>query len=290
MKVVIIGGRGFLGRKVSEYLTSQGHDVLVSSRKPSETSFVWDGQNAVELAPHLAGVDAVVNLAGESIADKLWSESRKQLLYSSRVDTTAAVVKAANTAGVAVLVNASAVGIYGDTGDRIVDETQPAGVGYLADLCASWEKATDAFQGRCVNMRIGVVFGSGGGILARLVPLFRMGIGGPMGSGKHWMPWIHADDMARCVEWCLEKPIKGPVNAVAPQAVTNLIFSKRLAHWLRRPCVFSVPVFALRLVLGKAFVAEVLVSSQRIRPMVLESSGFLWKRGEIDNALSEALA
>ncbi len=289
MKVVIIGGRGFLGRKVSGYLSSKGHEVLVSSRKPSSTSLVWDGHDDSQLAAHLVGIDAVVNLAGESIADKPWSESRKQLLYSSRVDTTAAVVRAANIAGVPVLVNASAVGIYGDTGDAVVDETQIAGSGYLAGLCASWERATDGFTGRCVNMRIGVVVGSGGGILARLVPIFRLGLGGPLGNGRHWMPWIHAEDLARCVEWCLEKPIEGPVNAVAPQAVTNLEFSRYLARLLRRPCLFAVPVFAMQLVFGKPFVAEVLVSSQKVRPAVLEISGFTWTKGEIGIALREAL-
>lgn len=289
MKVVIIGGRGFIGKNLSEYLSSQGHDVLVSSRQPSDGSFVWDGHDAVELATHLAGKDAVVNLAGESIADKPWSHARKHVLYTSRVETTASVVKAANMAGVPVLVNASAVGIYGPTGDSIVDETQPAGVGYLAELCAAWERATEGFAGRCVHMRIGVVIGRGG-ILARLNPVFRLGVGGPLGSGKQWMPWIHIDDLARCVEWCLTKPMEGPVNAVAPQAVTNLDFSRKLAHMLRRPCLLSVPVFALQLVFGKAFVAEVLISSQRIRPKTLEMSGFTWTRSEIDTALSEALA
>ncbi len=290
MKVVIIGGRGFIGRNLSEYLTSQGHDVLVSSRHLSDRSIVWDGHDAGDLATHLAGIDAVVNLAGESIADKPWSRERKHVLYTSRVDTTKSVVKAANMAGVSVLVNASAVGIYGSTGDNIVDETQPAGVGYLADLCAAWERATNGFAGRCVHMRIGVVIGSGGGILARLRPVFRTGIGGPLGSGKHWMPWIHIDDLTRCVEWCLTKPIVGPVNAVAPQAVTNLDFSRRLAHLLHRPCFLSVPVLALQLVFGKAFVAEVLISSQKIRPKVLETSGFTWTRSEIHAALMEALA
>lgn len=290
MRVVIIGGRGFLGRCVGNALSAVGHEVIVSSRHVSEGAIIWDGVDSVQLSCQLNGVDAIVNLAGESIAESRWSKERKKVLLSSRVGTTRAVVDAANQAGVKILVNASAVGIYGDTDDAVVDESARIGKGFLADLCQQWESAVERFTGRCVVLRLGVVIGLDGGILNKLVPIFRWGLGGPMGFGSHWMSWIHVDDFARCVVWCLEKPIVGTVNAVAPRPITNLAFSKELAAVLHRPCWLPVPLLVLMPVFGRQFVTEVLTGSQRVMPRVLEQAGFQWEFEEIGAALKASLS
>ena len=289
MRIVVIGGRGYIGRHVVEYLRSVGYEVVVSSRKTGEGDICWDGSSVDELAQQLSDKDVVINLAGLPIADKLWSRQRKQELISSRVDVTRAVAQAANMSGVKVLISTSAVGYYGNTDDVLVDESGSNGKGFLAGLCADWETAAKEFNGRCVILRLGVVLGYSCGMLAKLTPLFKLGFGGPVGTGRQWLSWIFIDDLARCMEMCINSKLTGVVNAVAPKPVTNGEFSKQLASVLRRACWLPMPVHVMMPILGRQFTQEVLLANQRVMPKALEEAGFKWQTSELEDALKASL-
>ena len=285
MRIVVIGGRGYIGRHVAEHLRSVGYEVVVSSRNAGEGDIVWDGCDAGKLAEQLSANDVVINCAGIPIADKLWSRRRKQELIASRVDVTRAIAQAANMSGVKVLISTSAVGYYGNTDDVLVDESGSNGKGFLADLCVEWENAASEFTGRCVVLRLGVVLGYGCGMLAKFTPLFKLGFGGPIGTGRQWLSWIYIDDLARCVEFCIKRNITGVVNAVAPRAVTNSDFARQLASVLRRPCWLPMPVHAMMPILGRSFTNDVLLANQRVMPKALEDAGFKWQTEQLEDAL-----
>ena len=289
MRVVVIGGRGYIGRHVVAHLQSVGYEAAVSSRKADEGDILWDGCHAEELAKQLSDKDIIINLAGASIADKLWSKKRKQELYTSRVDVTRAVVQAANMSGVKALISTSAVGYYGNTDDVLVDESGSNGKGFLAGLCVEWENAVKEFNGRCVVLRLGVVLGYGCGMLAKLTPLFKLGLGGPVGTGRHWLSWIYIGDLVRCVEMCITGKLTGAVNVVAPRPVTNGDFSKQLASILRRACWLPMPVHVMMPILGRQFTQEVLLANQRVMPKALEEAGFTWQTAELEDALKASL-
>lgn len=296
MKVVLAGGSGFIGRHLSRALALAGHSVVLLTRGakasdvPGVTTRRWlaPGTDGWEAA--LDGADAVVNLCGEGVADGPWTAARRKKLVDSRLEPTAALVaaigKAAKKPG--VLVNASAVGYYGQDAGRAYAETDPAGTGFLADLCARWEKAARAAEAhgtRVVLLRIGVVLGAGGGALGRMLLPFKLGLGGRLGDGTQWFPWVHLDDVTGMVLAALaDAKWRGPFNAVSPEPATNAEFTKALGRALGRPTVFPVPAFALKLGLGE--MSSLLLGSQKVVPAAAVGAGYVFKKPGLDAALA----
>lgn len=297
MRIIIAGSSGFLGSRLVDRLRADDHQVVRLVRHPpAGTDQVQWRPGAEPLDPAvLAGADAVVNLAGAGVGDRRWSARYKQLLRTSRVGPTATLAEALATAPAAdrpaVLLNASAVGWYGDTGDTAVDEQAPAGEGFFPDLCRVWEAATGPAETagvRVARLRTGLPLDGGGGLLKPMLPVFRLGLGGRLGSGRQWMPWISIVDWLAAVEFLLDRPeLAGPVNLVGPAPVRNAEFARTLGSVLRRPAVFPVPAPVLRLALGE-FGGEAL-ASQRVLPGVLEQAGFQFRHPDLRSALQAAL-
>lgn len=298
MKVVVAGGSGFLGRRLTAALAGEGHDVILLSRHAAAPSHgvtavrVWDGKTEGGWAADVAAAHAVVNLSGESIAGGRWTPERKDRLRRSRFESTSAIARvmaARNAPG--VLVNASAVGYYGNVPSGDVTEETPRGTGFLADLSAEWESAAmQAAAGgtRVVLPRIGIVLDRTGGALERMIPFFRFFLGGPLGSGRQWFPWIHLDDVVGAVLFSLRTPaIAGPVNLAAPEPVTMREFAAALGRALGRPSWAPVPPFALRLLLGE--MAGMLLAGQRVIPQVLMRNGYAFRHPRLEEALAAAL-
>jgi len=290
MKVLVAGGTGFIGRALCRDLAVAGHRVALISRSASSTvpgageTFSWDGPWRLALEE----TDVIVNLAGENIAAGRWTEARKKALRDSRLETTRALALAVGSARrPPAFISASAVGYYGDRGDEELIETSPPGTDFLADLCRDWETEALRAEGpgrRIVLARIGVVLGSGGGALAKMLPPFKLGLGGPLGPGRQFMPWIHLDDAVGLLRLAVERSdASGPVNLTAPEPVTNEQFSRALASALRRPCAFRVPTAVLRLVAGE--LADVLLSSQRVLPKAAGRLGYVFRYPELGACL-----
>lgn len=295
MRILISGGTGFIGKALCPLLVSRGHQVVLWTRqtKPALPQGVTEFVNQLsELEPD--SVHAVINLAGAGIADKRWSPERKQLLISSRVNTTQQLVQwmKAQANPPKVLVSASAVGYYGEQGDQTVTEqTQPM-AGFTHDLCAAWEKAAlaaEALGVRVCLVRTGVVLGKGGGSLGKMIPAFRLGLGGRLGKGQHWFPWIHLEDMARVYAWLVEnEQARGVFNASAPNPVTNAYFTKSLGAALRRPTIFPMPEVVLKLLFGE--LAQLLLVSDKMLPQRLLAEGFQFAHPHLDEALTKIIA
>jgi len=291
-RVGVIGASGFVGGAVSRELAEAGVEVTGFSRRPDAARMdgvaAWRCSRALDVS----GLDAVVNLAGEPI-NRRWTAARRERFHDSRAGLTEQLVEA--IAGLPaderpqVLVNASAVGIYGDRGDELLDEAAAAGEGYLVDLCTAWERAAAAAEGlgvRVVTLRIGVVLGRGGGAFELMRRIFFFGLGGRLGSGDQWVPWIHLTDMARAVCFALtESQLSGPVNGVAPGSEQNRGFTKLLGAQMRRPAVLPTPGFALKAVLGGF--GEVLLGSQRVVPAALQDAGFEFRFSDLESALAD---
>jgi uncharacterized protein (TIGR01777 family) len=291
MRVLLTGGTGFIGGAVAHALRSAGHDVTIVSRHPGYVpakSIAWDGVGAA-----MAETDAVVNLAGESLAAGRWTPARKTSIVASRVDATRAIVQAiaASPRRPAVLVNASAVGFYGARGDEALDESAAPGNDFLASVCRRWEAAAweaKAYDVRVAALRFGVVVGPGGGALAKMLIPFRLCLGGPIGGGRQWMSWIHRDDAVGLVLAALERDAyAGPVNATAPAPVRNRDFAKALGQVLHRPAVLPTPGFALRLALGE--MADMLLTGQRVVPAGATTAGYAFKHPSLAGALAAAI-
>ncbi|MGY1813107.1 TIGR01777 family oxidoreductase [Blastococcus sp. SYSU D00820] len=299
MRIAVTGSSGLIGSSLVPALQDDGHDVLRLVRRTPRTAdeHRWDPQHRRIDPGLLTDVDAVVNLAGVGIADRRWSEKHKQAVLRSRVDATATISQALADAAAAdparerVLLSGSAVGWYGDTGDRIVDERAPAGADFLSSVCEQWEAATAAAAAapgvRMVTLRTGLVLGRGG-LLGRLAPLFRLGLGGRLGSGRQYWPWISLRDEVDAIRFLLTAPVSGPVNLTAPGPVTNAEFTRVLAQVLDRPAVLPVPGIALRIALGE-FAAVGVLAGQRAVPAALESAGFTWTHRDLGAALRAAL-
>ncbi len=290
MRVAVAGSSGLIGTALTARLRTAGHHVTRLVRRPARAAdeTAWDPSSRRLPAEALAGHDAVVNLCGAGIGDARWTGARKQLLRDSRVESTEVIARAVAAAGVPVLVNASAVGYYGDTGDTVVDESAPAGRGFLAQVCSDWEHATGAAAAagaRVVLCRSGVVLARRGGMLAPLRRLYSLGLGGRLGNGHQYVSWITLEDEVRALEFLLTRPdAAGPVNVTGPAPVTNTQFNAALARRLHRPAPWIVPPIALRIVLGE-FADEGLLAGQRVIPSALEGWGFDFRHGSIGGAL-----
>jgi len=285
VKVGITGASGLIGSALRTEL--QDHDVVVFTRTPGGTGRLWDGEHLEPSA--VADLDAVVHLAGAGVGDKRWTKHYRQVVLDSRVRGTAAVAAAVTQAGTPVLLSASAVGFYGDTGDRTVDETAPRGEGFLATVCEAWEAATAAATGRVVHLRSGIVLTREGGALRKQLPVFKAGLGAPIGSGRQWVSWISLRDEVAAIKHLLTADVSGPVNLVAPQPVTNKDFTKALAAALHRPSLpVPVPGMVLKAALG-GFADEAILKGQRVLPAALEASGFAFQDRDLSSALAHLL-
>ncbi len=294
MRIAITGSSGMLGQELLPFLTSQGHQVIPISRRPVPGGIRWDPAGGVLDADALEGVDAVVHLAGENIAGARWTPQRKQLLRDSRVIPTRLLAEtlARMSRPPAVLISASAVGIYGNCGDRLLDETARPATDFLGTLATDWERAADPARNagvRVVHPRFGVVLSPAGGALAKLLPPFRLGLGGPVGAGTQWLAWIAINDVLGVVLHLLSTSgLAGAVNAVAPERVTNAEFGTVLGRVLHRPAILPLPAFALRLAFGEMATATML-SSQRVDSRRLEESEYQWRFPRLESALRHVL-
>lgn len=293
MRILVTGGTGFIGRALCRQLAGEGHGVVVLTRAPGATV-----QGAARIIGRLDDVDAgefgaVVNLAGEPIGDARWSEARKKLLVGSRVKTTAALVGWMARSGrpPAVLLSASAVGYYGEQGDRVVTEDTTPNPGFTHDLCAAWEaeaRKAEALGTRVCLVRTGVVLDRGGGALAKMLPAFRLGLGGRLASGEHWFPWIHREDMVSIYGWLLARQASsGAYNASAPEPVTNAAFTRALGEALGRPALLPMPAMALKALFGE--MSGLLLASDRMVPQRLLEEGFRFRHPRIGPALEAIL-
>jgi len=298
MKVAVTGSSGLIGSALVRSLLADGHEVLRLVRRTPRTADEHRWEPAHHRVPPglLDDVDAVVNLAGVGVGDRRWTTKYKQEVLASRVDSTTTISQAFADAAATdparerVLLSASAVGWYGDTGNQVVDETAPAGTDFLARVCVSWEAATApaaAAGVRVATLRTGLVLARGG-LLGRLAPLFRLGLGGRIGSGRQYWPWIGLRDEVDAIRFLLTAPVSGPVNLAAPQAATNAEFTAALAAAVHRPAVLTVPGPALRLVLGE-FAPVGVLAGQRAVPSVLTEAGFTFSQPDLLSALQAAL-
>jgi uncharacterized protein (TIGR01777 family) len=290
MKVVISGSSGLIGSALVANLRADGHDVRrLVRRTPGAADEVQWQPSTRHLDPAVVdGVDAVVHLAGAGIGDHRWTDDYKREIRDSRVDGTTAVATAIAAAAEPPRVLLSAVGYYGDTGDNIADESTPSGDGFLASVVRDWEQSTGpaADAGvRVVTTRTGLVLSRDGGLLGQLLPLFRLGLGGRLGSGRQWMSWISIADHVAAMRYLLSQDIAGAVNLTAPEPVRNKEFTKALARAVHRPAIAIVPSKALKIALG-GFAEEGALVSQRVLPVRLEDSGFTFTFADIDAALS----
>jgi uncharacterized protein (TIGR01777 family) len=296
-KVVITGASGLVGRKLKTHLAAQGQEVIPMARgagPASESSLRWDPERGEIDAVGLEGCDSVVHLAGENIAGRRWSAAQKERIQESRVRGTTLLCEtlAKLEFKPQTLVSASAVGYYGDRGDYACDESAACGTGFLPDVCVAWEAATEpALRAgiRVVNLRIGMVLSRDGGALAKMLLPFQFGLGGVIGNGKQYMSWITLHDLIMAIDHCLNfEGLRGPVNAVAPNAVTNYEFTKTLGRVIRRPTIFPMPAFAARLAFGEIADA-LLLASTRVVPKHLAMSGFHFESPDLESGLRKVL-
>jgi uncharacterized protein (TIGR01777 family) len=296
MKILISGSHGLVGTALIKSLETDGHKVfrLVRHYPNSENEIEWSPDRySIQLA-RIESFDAVVNLAGESIAEGRWTGEKKRRIRESRVKGTKLLGDAlANlTNSPKTFICASAIGYYGNRGDEVLTETSDPGDDFLAEVCVEWEKATALATEkgiRVVNTRFGVILDANGGALAKMLPPFRMGIGGKIGSGKQWMSWIALDDVVGGLKVALaNETLSGPVNFVAPNPVTNAEFTKTLGKVLSRPTLFPIPAFGVRLLFGEMGEA-LLLGGQRVEPERLKSSGYQFQYSQLESALRGVL-
>lgn len=285
----IVGASGFIGGVLASQAVSHGWRVIGFSRRPRKPDGSVSEWRTWSDQPDLSGLTALVNLAGESIAQR-WTEAKREKFHSSRVGVTETLVSAIRELDEPpkALVNGSAVGIYGDRGDQKLTEEAPAGEGYLAELCEEWEAAAKPIRdlGVAVSMmRTGIVLGRGGEAWEKMRRVFSLGLGGKFGSGEQWMPWIHVDDLAGGILHSAENELNGPLNGTAPEPERNEDFTRKLAAALHRPAVFHAPGWGLKLGLGEF--GGALLASQRALPVTLLESGFRFRFPSLDAALTE---
>ncbi|MCS6851549.1 MAG: TIGR01777 family oxidoreductase [Gemmataceae bacterium] len=297
MNVLVSGSHGLIGSALVPLLTSGGHRVRRLVRVPAQAegdAIAWDPERGLLDAAQLAGIDAVVHLAGENIASGRWTAAKKLRIRDSRVGPTRRLCEALarGTPPPRVLVSASAIGYYGSRGDELLTEESPPGSGFLATVCLDWERATQPARDagiRVVNLRIGVVLSPAGGALAQMLLPFRLGVGGTIGDGHQFMSWIALDDLIGAIQHVLVTDrLSGPVNAVAPNPVTNREFTKTLGKVLGRPTILPMPAFAARLLFGE-LADELLLSSARVQPVQLLQTDYVFRFPHLEGALRHLL-
>jgi len=287
MKIGLTGATGFIGSRVTALAKEHGHEIVPFSRQPKGNARRF----SLDEPPDLSGLDAVVNLAGESILG-LWTKEKKRRIRDSRVQGTRRVVEAigALKEKPVVLVNGSAIGFYGDRGDVAVDESSSPGEGFLADVCREWEaetKPAESLGVRVVHVRIGMVIGRGGA-MKLIGPVFRLGLGGNLGHGRQWMSCVHVDDVAGLILWSVENAAtSGAVNAVMPEPVRNAEFTRAVAKAVHRPAIIPAPAFAMRLGLGD--LSHLLLDSIRVLPRSAEKGGYVFRFPTLPAALEDVL-
>lgn len=287
MRLGITGATGFIGARASALAAARGWEVVAFTRRPCKPSDRLFGADA---PLDVAGLDAVLHLAGEPVFG-LWTREKRRRIMESRVVGTRRVAEgfARTPDPPRVLVSGSAIGFYGDTGDREAGESTPAGAGFLADVCRVWEaeaREVSAAGARVILLRTGFVLGRGGGAMRLVLPLFRAGLGGRLGSGRQWMSPVHVDDVAGMALWAVEnQALSGPLNAVMPEPCTNREFTRALARAVRRPAIFPAPAFVLRAALGR--MSSLLLDSSRVVPAAALAGGYGYRFGALDAALAD---
>jgi uncharacterized protein len=295
--IVVTGASGFIGRRLLKNFITAGYEIRVLSRHagtnlpPGIKLFAWDPLQGPPPEESLRDAGVVVHLAGEPVAQR-WSDSVKQLIRDSRIVGTRNLVAGlkAMKRPPDALISSSAVGYYGSRGDEVLKESAGPSDTWLSEVCVEWEREAEAASGlgvRVVPVRTGLVLDPRGGALAQMLPPFRMGVAGKLGSGKQWMSWIHLADLASLFQFAVETPVRGPMNGVAPYPVINADFTQELAKVLHRPALISVPMAALKLLYGE--MAEVLLSSQRAIPAAAEAAGFRFRFPQLGPALANLL-
>jgi uncharacterized protein len=302
MKIIVTGSTGLVGKALVRSLLAEGHEVTrmvrggsQTFRAPGTSAVSWDPEKGTVNVSELEGHDAAVHLAGEPVAGGRWTEERKLRILHSRVKSTRLLAEtlAAMRDKPKVLVSASAVGFYGDRGDEVLTEESASGEDFLSAVCREWEKAAlPASQAgiRVVHLRIGIVLSAEGGALAKMLTPFKLGLGGPVGGGRQYMSWVALDDVVGIVKHALTREeVRGPVNTVAPQPVTNAEFARALGRALNRPAVLPTPAFALRLALGREMADSLLLGGARVEPARLKATGYQFAYPELEGALRHVL-
>ena len=297
LTVAVSGSSGLIGSALLERLRQDGQTVVPMVRRPAKDGEIhYDPRNGVLDPESLVGVDAVVHLAGAGIGDRRWTDRYRREILESRTLSTSLIAEAmasvANRGGPRVLLSGSAIGFYGATGDEELNERSTAGDGFLADVCRAWEAATSPAEDagvRVVHLRTGIVLSPRGGALKKLLPLFRFGLGGRMGSGRQWQSWISLDDEVGAIVFLLTADISGAVNLTAPAPVTNAEFTKVLASTLSRPALVPVPSFGPKLLLGGELADALLFTGQRVLPERLTDAGYSFEHPTLSEALGTLL-
>lgn len=297
-KILITGGTGFIGKYLTQTLLKEGHYITIITRSPDKytekqsknRSYIgWEDDLKSAMDEH----DIVINLVGENLFGQRWTDEVKQRIYDSRIDSTKLLTDAMSESESVpeLFISASAVGIYGDNGDQILDESASAGDDFLAKVCVDWEnesKKAKELGVRVVNPRIGIVLEENGGMIEKMVLPFKFGVGGPIGSGEQYVPWVHMTDLCNAIAFPIEnESIKGPYNACSPEPETMNVLAKKMGRVLNRPSIFRVPEFVLNIALGEA--AKPVVSSLRVQPKVLQTSGFEFIFEDLEEALADIL-
>jgi len=299
MDVAVTGSTGLIGSALCTALEARGDRVVrILRRDPSGRGEIhWDPADGVLDPSDLRGTDAVVHLAGAGIADRRWTPAQRNRIRESRTRGTTllagALAEIRDDGGPSTLVSGSAIGVYGDAGDHLLDEDGPQGTGFLADVCIAWERATERAGSagiRVAHARTGVVLSPEGGLLAKQLPLFRLGLGGRLGSGHQYLSWISLRDEVAALLWLVDREVEGPVNLVAPSPVTNAEFARSLGSALGRPARLPVPAAMPMVMFGRDLVRELMLASTRVRPRVLEDGGFAFTDPELGPALRVMVA
>ena len=296
MKIVVSGASGLIGTQLVAKLSSSGHEVVrLVRRSPKSGEIQWNPKSGMLDATALEGADAVIHLSGAGIGDKRWTDGYRKEILDSRTATTALLAKtmASLSRKPSVFLSGSAIGIYGARNDEQLTEVSTHGTGFLAEVCEQWEAAAKPAVDagiRTVYLRTGIVLSPKGGALKKLLPLFKLGVGGKFGNGKQWQSWISIDDEIGAIEHLLTANVSGAVNLTAPNPVTNAEFTKVLASVLKRPAIVPVPTFAPKIVLGGELADALLFTGQRVIPAALNASGYSFKHSTLESALRSLLS